>query len=233
MRGATLIEVLVTIAIAALLAGGAALGVGALSNARLRESATLLASAVRTAYNHANATSRTVRLVLDFGEPQPTITIEDSPGRMFLQSGDRTGGAAAADEIEAEVIAESEEILAGERPPRPQFTPVKDLLGFRADKGSAAKRALSDKIFFRQVEVAHEDGPVTQGKVYVYFFPGGQAERAAIQLQKTAEADVDDDDILTVMVHPLTGKVEIMSGPVSMPRPLSEEEASEREDTGF
>lgn len=230
-RGVTLIEVLVVVAIVAMLTGGVVMGAGSLMTARLRESASLIASAVRVAYNHANATSRVTRLVFDFAER--TVTIEDSPGKMFLQSGDRTGGAAAATDIEQSVMAESEAILEGIRAPRPSFSPVTNLLGFSGEKGAQAQKPLSSNIYFRQVEVDHEDQPVTQDRVYVYFFPGGQAERAAIQIQRGPESDVDEDDVLTIAVAPLTGKIEIFGGPVDMPRPRTEEEASEREDTGF
>jgi general secretion pathway protein H len=230
-RGATLVELLVAIAIAAMLAGGAVAGVGALSSARLRQSASLIASAVRIAYNHANATSRTTRLVFDFNAR--TVSIEDSAGKMFIQSGDRTGGAAAANEVEQAVVEESEAILEGPRAPRPQFSPVKNLLGFEGDKGRDPTKPLGDKIYFRQIEVGHEEEAVTQERVYLYFFPGGQTERASIQVQKGADPDVEENRVLSITVAPLTGKVVVIGGSVDMPRPQSDEEASERSDSAF
>jgi len=229
-RGTTLIEVLITVTLVVLLTGGMYIGIGGLSSARLRESSTLIAGAVRVAYNHANATSRPTRLVLDLGAR--TITVEDSEGRLFIQSGDRTGGAAAATELEREIVADTEEILDGPRPQRPTFRPVTKLLGFNPDKPGGSK-TLASGIYFRQVEVAHEDGPVTSERVYLYFWPGGQTERAAIQVQKTNKDDVADSSIITVLVSPLTGKVSIVGGAVDMPRPIRDEDISEREDTGF
>jgi len=227
-RGVTLIEILVAIGIALLLAGGMIMGVGALSGARLRESSTLVAGAIRVAYNHANATSRPTRVVFDIKER--TIHIEDTEGRMLLQSGDRTGGAEAATELEKEVVEEAERIVEGPRAPRPMFRPVKKLLGFDTE-GKGAKH-LASKIYFRQIEVDHEDGAVTEGRVYLYFWPGGQTELAAIQLQKSNLDDVPDSSIITVLVSPLTGKVKILGGRVDMPRPRNDEEASDREDNG-
>ena len=230
-RGVTLIEVLVTMALVALMSGGAFLGIGALRNARLRESSTLLAGAIRVAYNHANATSRTTRLVLDFAAR--TISVEDSPGRMMLQTGDRTGGAAAATDLEREVVEASEEILEGPRKPRAQFSPIKSLLGFEYQSGGGeAKKPLAEGIYFRRVEVEHEEEPVLEDRVYLYFFPGGLAERAAVQIQQ-GEGEVDEDDVITVLVSPLTGKTSILGGSIDMPRPMSDEDASERMDTGF
>jgi general secretion pathway protein H len=229
-RGVTLIEVLVALAIAVLLSGGVYIGMGGLASARLRESSTLIAGAIRVAYNHANATSRPTRVVFDLSER--TISIEDTEGRMLVQSGDRTGGAQAADEIEAEVQADSESIVEGTRAPRPEFRPVKKLLGFNPDKPGGLK-SLGDGIYFRQIEVAHEDAPAKgEGRVYLYFWPGGQTERAAIQLQRGNLDDVSDSDVITIMVAPLTGKVEVRGGPIEMPRPQDDSQASEREDTG-
>ncbi len=229
-RGTTLIEVLVAITLVVLLSGGMYVGIGGLSSARLRESSTLIAGAVRVAYNHANATSRPTRLVFDIGER--TISVEDSEGRMFVQSGDRTGGAAAATELEREIVAETEEILEGPRPARPSFQPVKKLLGFDPDKPGAGK-TLASGIYFRQIEVAHDDDPATSERVYLYFWPGGQTERAAIQVQKSNGDDVANSSIITVLVAPLTGKVTLVGGAVDMPRPIRDEDISEREDTGF
>jgi general secretion pathway protein H len=228
-RGLTLVEILVALAIITIVTGGMVIGVGAISSARLRESASTLASAIRIAYNHANATSRVTRIVLDLGER--TITIEDTDGRLFLEKGSQTGGAAAATDIEAEAIAESERVLSGPRSERASFAPVGKLLGFEVDEETGPTKKLGDGIYFRSVEVEHEDSAVTSDRVYVYFFPGGQAERAAIQLQKGQDAEPDPGNILTITVAPLTGKIEVLSGPFDMPRPLDEREASELEDT--
>lgn len=228
-RGVTLIEVMLVVALVAMLAGGMFVGLGGLASARLRESSTSVTSAIRIAYNHANATSRPTRLVFDF--EARTITIEESPGRMLLKKGDRTGGAAAATDIEQAVVAESEDILEGPRAARPSFQPVGKILGFEFDEAKkAGHKSLADGIYFRQIEVAHEDGPVKEDRVYLYFWPGGQTERAAIQIQKTA-GEVDDDDIITITVAPLTGKTAILGGPLDMPRPMSDGEASERADS--
>ena len=223
-RGVTLIEILVTLAIIALMAGGAFMGLGALSSARLRESSTQVSGAIKLAYNHANATSRPTRLVFDF--ESKTIAIEDSEGRMLVQSGDRTGGAAAATELERELQEESEAIIEGPRAPRPSFSPVQKILGFEHDDGESFKR-LREGVGFRLIEVAHEDEPITEGRAYLYFWPGGMTQNAAVQIQKDG-----DDDIITITVSPLTGKTRILDGAVEMPRPRGDAEASEREDSG-
>ena len=226
----TLIEILVALVIALLLAGGMAMGVGALANARMRASTTMIAGAIRIAYNHANSTSRPTRVVFDLAER--TVSIEDSEGRMLIQSGDRTGGAAGATELEKELVADAETIVEGPHAPRPEFSPVKKLLGFQDPDTGLAIRKLESGIYFKQVEVAHQDEPVTEERAYIYFWPGGQTELGAVQLQQGNGDQVEDGDVSTVLVAPLTGKVQVKRGPVDMPKPPKDGDVSEREDTG-
>ena len=58
-------------------------------------------------------------------------------------------------------------------------------------------------------------------------------ERAAIVLTKGHGEGDQDGDFLTVLVAPLTGKTELKIGKHAMPRPRTDEEESEREDSGF
>ncbi len=230
-RGATLVELLVAIALAALLAGGAFFGVGMLRSARLREATTLVGSAVRVAYSHAATKSRVTRLVLDFDAG--TITMEESEGRHLLRKGDRAGGASGATELEREAIAAAESVVEGPRAPRAEFHPVTSLgsklleLSRDGEDKKRGPKALPSGVRFKHIEVAHEDEPITSERVYLYFWPGGQTERAAIVL---AEGSDPDENLLTVHVHALTGEPRVEKGAVAMPRPRSDEEASEAED---
>ncbi len=226
-RGVTLVEVLITVTVIALITGSAVLGMGAVTNARLKRSAAMLAGAVRVAYAHANAKSKPVRLVFDFEERM--IVLEESTSELVIERNDRTGGAAAATEAERAAVAEAEAILKGPRAPRPSFQPAK-AFGFNPEKDRPGKE-LSTGVRFLQVETGHQDEPIAEGRAYLYFWPGGQTERAAIQL--SLGGGETEDSVMTVLVSPLTGKTELKRGKVSMPRPRDDAEESEREDTGF
>ncbi|XXT19784.1 prepilin-type cleavage/methylation domain-containing protein [Sorangium sp. So ce429] len=226
-RGVTLVEVLISVTVIALISGSVILGMGAVTSARLKRSAALLAGAVRVAYAHSNAKSKPMRLVFDFEERM--IVLEESTGELFVERNDRTGGAAAATEAEKAAVAEAEAILKGPRAPRPSFQPTK-AFGFDPASDKPGKE-LSGGVRFLQVETGHQDEPATEGRAYLYFWPGGQTERAAIQLSLGGQET--EDAVLTVLVSPLTGKTEIKKGKVSMPRPRDDAEESEREDTGF
>ena len=225
-RGLSLVEVLITLAIISLITGFAMFGPSAASGARLRRSATMVAAAVRVAYAHANAISKPVRIVFDLDER--TIGIEESSGNISVRRNDKTGGAAAATEAEKKAIEEAEAILKGPRPSRPTFKPTQ-AFGFNPEKGRTGKE-LEKGIRFLQLEVDHQDEPSKQGRAYLYFWPGGQTERAAIQLR--VDGSDLEKDMLTVLVSPLTGKAELKRGRASMPKPRDETEASERRD-GF
>ena len=43
----------------------------------------------------------------------------------------------------------------------------------------------------------------------------------------------EDRDTMSLIVTPLTGKVELLKGRVAMPRPRDDREESERDDSGF
>ena len=223
----TLVEVLLVLAIVGVASALGILGTGVADSARLRRSSVLIASAVRVAYGHANATSKVVRLVFNF--EQRTVAIEESSGQLWLAKNERTGGAQAATEAERRGLEEAEAILKGPRAPRPSFRPVK-AFGFSVDKGLTGK-ALERNIRFSQIETSHQDEVIKSDQAYLYFWPGGQTERASITL--SVGGSTLDADLVTVLISPLTGKADIRKGKVAMLRPRDDVEASERRDTGF
>ena len=230
----TLVELLFVVGIVAVLTVGATYGFSAITTARLRRGAVMIASAARIAYAHANATGKTVRLVFDFD--RKLVALEEASAILAMQRGDRTGGAQAATETERKAVEEADKIMKGPQKPRPAFRPTK-AFGFNADAGKPG-RELPSGIRFVQVETGHDDLPSTSQRAYLYFWPGGQTERASIQLTKsrldpTEKAErLDERDVMTILIAPLTGKADIRHGRFSMPRPRDDREESERVDSG-
>jgi general secretion pathway protein H len=229
-RAITLIEVLITIAIIAVVSGAVIGGIGGLEASRLKGSAMMISSAVRTAYTYANASSKVVRLVFDFETRR--VMIEESSSKLLLAKNDVAGGAEAATEAERRALEEGDALLKGPRPPRARFTAAK-IPGFQSGEGEVGKD-LSNGIRFFQIETAHDELAMRDGRAYLYFWPGGQTERAAIQLLKGGATDTPGEhDVLTVIVAPLTGRSKVLKGLVAMPRPRTDIEESEREDGMF
>jgi general secretion pathway protein H len=225
-RGVTLVEILVVLAILGIMLGAVVSGSGQVASARQKHAATILAAAVKVGYTRATATSRSVRLVMDM--ENDAIWLEESTVPMLVQSKDTsgTGGAEAATEQEKASLDESDRILKGPRAPRARYTQV-DSPGL-GNEGKKGPKALPRGIKFLSVQTAHDDAPRTEGRAYLYFWPGGQTERAAIQL---AIGDSKaDNDAVTLVVHPLTGRVTVKDGAVSLTLPTDDKGASERDD---
>ncbi|HEX8791124.1 MAG TPA: prepilin-type cleavage/methylation domain-containing protein, partial [Polyangiaceae bacterium] len=77
------------IAIAALISGVVIAGSGQLPSARLKSSATEIASAIKVAYTRATATSQDLRLVMDLDTQK--VWLEESDIPMLAQARDKTG----------------------------------------------------------------------------------------------------------------------------------------------
>ena len=225
--GITLIELLVTIAIIAIASAAAMIGTGAAKNARMRSAATMITGAIRVAYARASATSRPNRLVLDLQERR--VWLEETSGALVVKAKDITGGAEAVTQEEKDAVEQASKILKGPLVPRPQFRPIK-AFGTGSEVDADGYRTLGAGIRFRGVFTSHSVDGQTEGRAYLYFWPGGQTERAAIQLDKGGETA---DEGLTILVSPLTGKARIAAGAATMDPLRDDGTSSDREDSLF
>jgi general secretion pathway protein H len=227
-RGMTLIEVMVVMVIVALLTAGIVVGSGQTAPARLKKTAAMVTGAVRIAMTRASVTAKSQRLVFDLDEQK--MWLEESSQPMLVSQMDAAGGAAAATDLEKAAAKEAERIVKGPEAPKALFTAVTTGIGARAADGTQGQRRLESGIKFRSVETQHDTEAVTSGRAYLYFWPGGQTERAVVALR--IGDSTDEDQGLSLVVSPLTGKVTVRPGTVDLPRPADDREASEREDTG-
>ncbi len=207
-RGLTLVEVLIVVALVALVTAGVASGSGLFGATRMRSAAMLILSAIRVGMTHANTTGLPTRLVFDLEER--TIWLEETQGRMLRRLGDDDGdpsaGAAAATEAERLATEEAQRVVDGPREPPPQFIVV--------DKDVFPGRELGRDIQFKSVHTEHDPYARTEGRAYLYFWPGGGTEKAVIVLTRPG-----DEDGISVVVSSLTGRAEIMRGTVEYDEP--------------
>ncbi|GEM_PF-228061 len=225
-RGVTLLEVIIAIALIALLTGTLMLGVGFRRASERRSAAMLVLVGLRMGMTRANATGYPVRLVFDLGERR--IGLEETTQRRLLRSPEAeeeaTGGGKTVSEVERAAREEAERILQGPRPPPPRFAPVKEFGGEDGDGGFG--RSLGAHARIRSVQTEHDPEPITEGRAYLYVWPRGGTEEAAIQITDDA-----DDEGLTVRISALTGRGRIERGRVSLPEGRGEEaDWSEREE---
>lgn len=237
-RGLTLIEILICMAIIALVISAVVVGSGRTGSAKLRHSSTMIVGAVRVAFSHASASSKSVRLVMDFKENE--IWLEEGDQPMLVQSKDKTGtgGAAAATVAERTALEETSRIVKGPTPPRTSYTEI-DPMGVVASAPGKGHKPLEDGIKILSVQTQHDDVPRTDGRAYLYFWPGGQTERAVITLtigdsrsEKEPNKEKDEANAITLVVSPLTGKVTVKDGVVPLTTPETDKDNSDREDPG-
>jgi prepilin-type N-terminal cleavage/methylation domain-containing protein len=74
-------------------------------------------------------------------------------------------------------------------------------------KGWARALRTGKGIKFKELWVQHRDDGITKGQVAFYFFPTGSAEKAVIEI-------TDGDEVFTLLVYGLSGRVELRDGPL-------------------
>jgi general secretion pathway protein H len=230
MQGFTLIEIMVVLAISAMMVAGVVKGFRSLRKADLRESATNLSGAMRYLFDRASVTGKIHRIVIDMETRMYWAEVSDD--RFYIpreetqeQLREREGKEAEEDEDEAkkqERAAKEAESGKGSganssfdlsklevadfRPKRARFASFKDL--------ALKPVKLKKQVKVRSVYTPRVTDPLTAGRAYVYFFPLGQTEPAIITL-----SDVESDDtIYSLVIHPITGRVRIYNQEVLPPR---------------
>jgi general secretion pathway protein H len=215
----TLVEILIVLVLIALMVSGTVGGMGGVSASRLRGTAAKVVALTRVAVTRTNATGRPVRLVCDLSKNQMWLEEAQSSRalRVDLSTEDARERARKRSEderlkaVKAEADAAAERMAEGTTIERAGFAPVKGLEIAGEKVGEPID--LGGSIEFRQIQLEHDGEPRTEGKTYLYFWPGGETEWASIQLRRSG-----DKDGLTVMVSPLTGRARIEKGNVDLPK---------------
>ncbi|MBA3548996.1 MAG: prepilin-type N-terminal cleavage/methylation domain-containing protein [Nannocystis sp.] len=71
---------------------------------------------------------------------------------------------------------------------------------------------LPKQIKVSSVQTADDPKPIVKGEASIYFFPQGHTQRAHIQIEDLEHPD----NAFTIVIHPLTGRVEIKEGKVNL-----------------
>jgi len=195
--GFTLIEVILVVAIIAIVVTGATFGLGALTRSRLRSASFKVMSAAQYAYNRSVTHGTTTRLLFDF--EKHTMAVEETATPVTIASFEQleadTGTAVDPWELAKQRV---EEPLESKPQPTSPFSPIS------TDSGKPIKRyqaqPLADGIEVHALLTPRDPDPRTEGEAGVYFFPGGMTEHTVVQLKDSNE------NIYSVEIHPLTGK---------------------------
>jgi len=229
--GYTLLEVLAVAAIAVGLIAVAGVGVRRLRQSDLRTASTRLAGALKFAYDRAVTSGRYYRLVIDLD--QKTYWPEVSDDRFYLSRG---RGATGATEEENQPEGAAAALRGGGRggsllgllggtagaPAGPPAKVGAAKARFTAAPTDKQRRAAPLRgITITAVWTPRFEEAVTQGRAYLYFYPEGMTERTIIHLEDSSE------NAYSLVMHPLTGRVEIFNHKVDIPREGDVDDAGE------
>nr|MBK7065684.1 type II secretion system protein [Deltaproteobacteria bacterium] len=214
-RGFTLLEMMIVVLLAGLMASSAVVGFGATRRGRLRAGAARVAAAMRFAYVHSLTTGRATRLV--FSMRGNRVWIEDTEDAHVLDPNDplRAGGATVdAEQIEAIARREAEaQINLRPRAPRAEFA---------RPQGNRYRVRELEGIEFTRLYSSHESEPRETGDGHIYFFTGGSAEPAVVHLHG------GNDETFSVMLHGASGRPEIFDHAIELPS-IDESSTDERD----
>ncbi len=187
----SLIEILVTIALIAIISAIAIPGTLVLFQVSLDSYANKLASLFRITRDHAILTNQVVRFRFNLDEQE--YWVESAPSDFLLPSKKEIAKREDRDFEKKETQTDEEK-----EEEETSFTPVESIL-------KKQQKVPSSIIIFSIVSPRHSQ-EITSGIVDIYFFPDGIAETASINLQNI------DEEKKHLTIHPITGKSAIKSG---------------------
>jgi general secretion pathway protein H len=206
-RGLTLIEISIALAIAALLVSISVPAISSITRAQLRQKSGQLSGGIRALYGQSAIAGKSCRLALDLDKSE--YQAECARGAVRLSGEPELSRNSREPSRDEELLARAK----GDRSSLSDEDRVRvELLRKSAFAPSAEvpRTALGGSVRFRKVWVSHQQEGLTAGTAYLYFWPSGQTEAASIELAQ-------GDDVTTLLVSPLTGRVRLVNGPAKAP----------------
>jgi general secretion pathway protein H len=196
--GFTLVELMIVVGVMAILTAAVVPAVASLAGSNARQASGELAGTLRYLFDTAAMRHATCRMALDLTARTYSAECAPSVVGVSREAGGVGDEEALAERFPDERDAERRRLLA-----RTRFGGFSDRL--------LARRELPGRTAIRSVRVEGRARPVTEGTAYVHFFPGGQAERAFIEV-------AEGDTLYTVVVEPFTGRARVAHGAVEADR---------------
>lgn len=180
IKGFTLIELLVAIGIVALMMGLSVGMIGGSFHHQAKNEVARLIGAIRYSYNEAASKNLYYRIVFDFEKQRYWVESSEEPFLLTPDSEEQKDKKSKKEE------EESEEAEGG-------FT--------AEEEGPIKSVKLDESVRLKDVYVEHQEGLISEGQAYLYFFPRGQTEQAVINF-----SDEDEESFYSLVVEPLTAK---------------------------
>lgn len=230
-RGLTLIEISIAIIIVAMLFSAAVMGIGSITGAKAKGSAGELAGLIRSLYDSAALRGKTCRLVFEIPDPkaeEPTryhaecaegavTTARDRDTALRDENRDREQ--AARSNSRGAGREERRNYLVSSGTDAPSATELMEGEKQRVENAAKFSSYTSEEVPSRElpadvkvsVWTRHQREPVESGVAYLYFFPQGYTEKAYVYVKQ-------GDNVWTLDVQPLTGKVQVVNDALEVPR---------------
>lgn len=189
----TLIELLVVIAIIGGMMGLAVTLFGGAYAIQGKKEASTLIGSIKFAYNEAATKGYYYRIAFDIDKR--SYWLESSATPYLLKTETQQA------EEDEQVKKNAEFFEASESPeskPKTGFT--------FADQSTFKKQVLDKVVKIKDIFVAHQEKPVTEGMAYLYFFPRGLTEPAVITL-----SDLKEKNFYSIVVEPITGRCRVVN----------------------
>lgn len=189
-KGFTLIELIVVIAIIAVIGAFAIPSISSYFRMSVRTVSREMASVVKEAYNSTMITGRVHRLAYDL-EAQ-SFWVESGPPGFLLDT---------EESLEKEERRKRWAKLNSGEKPKSKFSMDRSI--------TRSKITLPRGVAFEDIYTEREEDPVTEGMAYTHFFPHGVTEQTIIHL-------IDSNQHKTsLVISALTGKTRVMEEYVS------------------
>ncbi len=229
-RGLTLIEITVALAIVAVMFAAVISGVGALTGAKAKESASQLAGTIRALYDTSALSGRTCRLVFQLPDPRDegasTKYWAECAEGALTSTRDREEELRQASEEAKEEAKNAARGINARREQRDFNMTDEATLGDylseeqrRIENRAKYSSFTTEEIEPREIPAAvrlsiwtrMQREPVDSGIAYLYFYPQGYTERAMVFVTQGENA-------WTIKVSPLTGKADIVGELLEVPK---------------
>jgi general secretion pathway protein H len=226
-RGLTLIEIMIALVIAAVLFSAVVMSVGALTGSRAKASAGELAGVIRSLYDTAALTGKTCRLVFEIPSPKSEDSAKyraECAAAGITTSRDRDAS------LRDENTAREDEKRRGGKDERrnyrgsggsgqPSIQELMEQEQHRVEQAARFSEYTAEEVAPRElpggvsvsVWTRQQKTAVDQGVAYLYFFPQGYTEKAQVYVRQ-------GDNVWTLTVSPLTGKVAVVAEELEVPR---------------
>jgi prepilin-type N-terminal cleavage/methylation domain-containing protein len=225
-HGLTVLELMIVIAIIGAAAFLLRSGYRAATKADLVDNANELAGIMRRTSQLAIERGELHRVVIDFEKHlyvvevcqgqtaikrNEALRVDEEEAKRALERGKQRMQDLPPDALAAgdpdEAVKRASAIAGHHIADRTCMPASEGVTGDAAGRGWGRALKAESNVKFKEVWVQHLDESVTKGQVAIYFFPMGSAEKAVVEI-------TDGGDTFTVLVHGLTGRIELTDGPL-------------------